>query len=99
MLRCWLNGLRLVPRLTREHHISLLSKPYRPQQETQRRPNGRTANRTNTCVPGLKRDDWPIRAPKGLLPDEVRAIRDEIKERVQSLVDGLSSKHGDSGFA
>jgi arsenate reductase (thioredoxin) len=37
-------------------------------------------------VPGLKRDDWPIRDPKGLLPDEVRIIRDEIKERVQSLI-------------
>jgi protein-tyrosine-phosphatase len=37
-------------------------------------------------VPGLKRDDWPIRDPKGLSPDEVRAIRDEIKERVQSLI-------------
>ena len=37
-------------------------------------------------VPGLKRDDWPIRDPKGLSPDEVRTIRDEIKERVQSLI-------------
>ncbi|WP_158945303.1 low molecular weight phosphatase family protein [Granulicella sp. S190] len=37
-------------------------------------------------VPGLKRDDWPIRDPKGLSPDEVRTIRDEIEERVQSLI-------------
>jgi arsenate reductase (thioredoxin) len=37
-------------------------------------------------VPGLKRDDWPIRDPKGLSPDEVRVIRDEIKERVQALI-------------
>jgi protein-tyrosine-phosphatase len=37
-------------------------------------------------VPGLKKDDWPIRDPKGLSPDEVRIIRDVIKERVQSLV-------------
>jgi arsenate reductase len=37
-------------------------------------------------VPGLKRDDWPIRDPKGLSPNEVRVIRDEIKERVQSLI-------------
>src|SRR5271170_5185914 len=36
-------------------------------------------------VPGLKRDDWPLRDPKALPMEEVRAIRDEIKERVQSL--------------
>ena len=37
-------------------------------------------------VPGLAMDDWPIRDPKVLSPDEVRTIRDEIKERVQSLI-------------
>jgi protein-tyrosine-phosphatase len=44
-------------------------------------------------VPGLQRDDWPLRDPKGLPIDEVRAIRDEIKGRVQSLLDreGLSA--------
>jgi arsenate reductase (thioredoxin) len=42
-------------------------------------------------VPGLKRDDWPIRDPKGLSPDEVRTIRDEIKERVQSLIANFAS--------
>ena len=39
-------------------------------------------------VPGLRRDDWPLRDPKGLPMDEVRAIRDEIKDRVQSLLSG-----------
>jgi protein-tyrosine-phosphatase len=38
-------------------------------------------------VPGLRRDDWPLRDPKGQPMDEVRAIRDEIKSRVQSLLD------------
>ena len=38
-------------------------------------------------LPGLKRDDWPLRDPKGLPLDEVRAIRDEIRARVQALVD------------
>jgi arsenate reductase len=38
-------------------------------------------------VPGLKRDDWPLRDPKGLPLEEVRAIRDEIRARVQALVD------------
>jgi len=38
-------------------------------------------------VPGLSRDDWPLRDPKGRPMEEVRAIRDEIRERVQSLLD------------
>ncbi len=44
-------------------------------------------------VPGLRRDDWPLRDPKGQPMDEVRAIRDEIKSRVQSLLNhtGLSA--------
>jgi protein-tyrosine-phosphatase len=37
-------------------------------------------------VPGLRRDDWPLRDPKGLPTDEVRAIRDEIKSRVRDLL-------------
>jgi arsenate reductase len=35
----------------------------------------------------LRRDDWPLRDPKGLPQDEVRAIRDEVKSRVQSLIE------------
>ncbi|NYF91266.1 arsenate reductase ArsC [Tunturiibacter empetritectus] len=37
-------------------------------------------------VPGLRRDDWPLRDPKGLPTEEVRAIRDDIKSRVQVLL-------------
>jgi arsenate reductase len=37
-------------------------------------------------VHGLRRDDWPLRDPKGQPMDEVRAIRDEISARVQSLL-------------
>jgi protein-tyrosine-phosphatase len=37
-------------------------------------------------LPGLRRDDWPSRDPKGLPMDEVRSIRDEVKGRVQSLL-------------
>ena len=37
-------------------------------------------------VPGLCVDDWPLRDPKGLPTEEVRAIRDEIRERVESLL-------------
>ncbi|WP_263408220.1 arsenate reductase ArsC [Terriglobus tenax] len=38
-------------------------------------------------VPGLRRDDWPLRDPKGLPLEEVRAIRDEIRIRVQQLLE------------
>jgi arsenate reductase len=37
-------------------------------------------------VPGLRRDDWPIEDPKGQPLDRVRAIRDEIRARVERLV-------------
>jgi arsenate reductase (thioredoxin) len=37
-------------------------------------------------VPGLRRDDWPLRDPKGLPAEEVRAIRDELKNRVLDLL-------------
>jgi arsenate reductase (thioredoxin) len=37
-------------------------------------------------VPGVERDDWALPDPKGRPLDEVRAIRDEIRKRVGSLV-------------
>jgi arsenate reductase (thioredoxin) len=37
-------------------------------------------------VPGLRRDDWPLRDPKGLPADEVRAIRDDVRARVENLI-------------
>lgn len=37
-------------------------------------------------VPGLKREDWPLSDPKGKSIEEVRKIRDEIRQRVQSLL-------------
>ena len=37
-------------------------------------------------VPGLRRADWSLRDPKGAAPDEVRAIRDEIRARVEALL-------------
>lgn len=39
-------------------------------------------------VPGLKREDWPLTDPKGKPLDEVRKIRDEIKQKVEALVNG-----------
>lgn len=45
-------------------------------------------------VPGLRHDDWPLRDPKGQPMDEVRAIRDEVRDRVRSLFEreGLGSR-------
>jgi arsenate reductase (thioredoxin) len=42
-----------------------------------------------TCpvVPGLKRIDWQIRDPKGQNADDVRAIRDEIRDLVAQLIE------------
>ena len=38
-------------------------------------------------VPGVKRDDWPLEDPKGKPVEAVRAIRDQIRGRVQELVE------------
>jgi arsenate reductase (thioredoxin) len=37
-------------------------------------------------VPGLRRDDWPIDDPKGRPLAQVRAIRDDVRRRVEALV-------------
>jgi arsenate reductase len=37
-------------------------------------------------VPGLEREDWPLTDPKGQSLESIRAIRDEIKLRVQDLL-------------
>ncbi len=37
-------------------------------------------------IPGIRRDDWPLPDPKGLSLQEVRAIRDEVKGRVDQLL-------------
>jgi arsenate reductase len=37
-------------------------------------------------VPGLRRDDWELPDPKGQPVERVRAIRDDIRARVQRLL-------------
>jgi arsenate reductase len=37
-------------------------------------------------VPGLRTEDWPLDDPKGRGAEEVRRIRDQVRERVQALV-------------
>jgi len=38
-------------------------------------------------VPGLRRLDWSIEDPKGLPLDAVRRIREEVRAKVETLVD------------
>lgn len=46
-------------------------------------------------VSGLKRDDWALPDPKGKSIERVREIRDNIRHRVQKLLDDLRvSKEG-----
>jgi arsenate reductase len=65
----------------------------KPQKLTQELANDAALLITMGCrdkcpyVPGLRRDDWPLRDPKGLPAEEIRAIRDEVRVRVQNLID------------
>jgi protein-tyrosine-phosphatase len=43
-------------------------------------------------IPGLRREDWPLRDPKGLSSCDVNAVRDEIKARVLVLLDKLQAQ-------
>ena len=37
-------------------------------------------------VPGVRRDDWPLEDPKGKPIAQVRAIRNDIRQRVEALL-------------
>jgi arsenate reductase (thioredoxin) len=37
-------------------------------------------------VPGVRRDDWRVEDPKGQPLEQVRAIRDDIRARVEALI-------------
>lgn len=45
----------------------------------------------DTCpvVPGTRYVDWELTDPAGRPPDEVRGIRDEIRDRVRALLEEL----------
>ena len=40
-----------------------------------------------SAIPGLRRDDWPVDDPKGKPADRVQAIRDELRGRVEVLIE------------
>lgn len=86
-------GFRVHPEvLTAMQEVGIDLSNAKPQKLTQELANGASLLVTMGCgdkcpyVPGLRRDDWPLRDPKGLPLEEVRNIRDEIKTRVQALL-------------
>ena len=65
----------------------------RPQQLTDELARGASLLITMGCgdecpyVPGLQRDDWPLDDPKGRPIEDVRRIRDQVRDHVSALVD------------
>ncbi|MGE0460556.1 MAG: low molecular weight phosphatase family protein [Vicinamibacterales bacterium] len=63
-----------------------------PQRLTQELAHGASWLITMGCgdqcpfIPGARIDDWPLPDPKGRPVEEVRAIRDDIRARVEALV-------------
>jgi arsenate reductase len=93
-------GLRVHPEvLSAMQEIGIDLSHAKPQRLTQELAEGASLLVTMGCgdkcpyVPGLRRDDWPLRDPKGLSQSEVRAIRDEIKARVQNLIEAERVGH------
>jgi arsenate reductase len=86
-------GLRVHPEvLSAMQEAGIDLSKAMPQKLTQELAEGASLLITMGCgdkcpyVPGLRRDDWPLRDPKGLPVEEVRTIRDEVKDRVQNLI-------------
>jgi arsenate reductase len=86
-------GLRVHPEvLTAMQEIGIDLSNAKPQKLTEELAQNAQLLVTMGCgdkcpyVPGLRRDDWPLRDPKGLPMEEVRSIRDEIRGRVQALL-------------
>ena len=90
-------GLRVHPEvLAVMQEVGIDLSNAKPQKLTEELAKGASLLITMGCgdkcpyVPGLRRDDWPLRDPKGLPMDEVRLIRDDIKGRVQVLLQNES---------
>ncbi len=86
-------GLRIHPEvLTVMQEVGINLTHAKPQKLTQELAEDASPLITVGCgdkcsyVPGLRRDDWPLKDPKGLSLEEVRMTRDEIKSRVADLL-------------
>ena len=79
--------------LTIMQEVGIDLSAAKPQKLTQELANDAALLITMGCgdkcpyVPGLRRDDWPLRDPKGLPAEEVRAIRDDVENRVRNLIE------------
>ena len=86
-------GLRVHPEvLAVMQEVGIDLSNAKPQKLTQELAEDAALLITMGCgdkcpyVPSLRRDDWPLKDPKGLPMEQVRLIRDDIKERVQTLL-------------
>jgi protein-tyrosine-phosphatase len=89
-------GLRIHPEvLTVMQEVGIDLSQAKPQKLTEDLAREAQLLITMGCgdncpyVPGLRRDDWPLTDPKGRPLDEVRVIRDDIRNRVVTLLDSL----------
>ena len=94
-------GLRVHPEvLAAMQEVGIDLSGAEPQKLTEELAGGAALLITMGCgdkcpyVPGLRRDDWPLKDPKGLPMEEVRAIRDDIRLRVTDLLkaEGVGKK-------
>ena len=80
------------------HEVDIDLADAKPQKLTAELAEGAEMLITMGCgdecpyVPGLRRGDWPLPDPKARPLEEVRAVRDDIRNRVTELVEteGLS---------
>ena len=86
-------GLRVHPEvLAVMQEVGIDLSNAKPQKLTQELAEDAALLITMGCgdkcpyVPGLRRDDWPLKDPKGLPMEQVRLIRDDIKGRVLTLL-------------
>ena len=87
-------GLRVHPEvLSVMQEIGIDLSDAKPQKLTEELASNAYLLITMGCgdkcpyVPGLRIEDWPLKDPKGLPVEEVRVIRDDIKERVTVLLE------------
>jgi arsenate reductase (thioredoxin) len=80
----------VVGEVMREAGIDVSSA--RPQKLTEELASNAAMLVTMGCgdecpyVPGVERDDWPLDDPKGRPVEDVRRIRDDIRNRVEQLI-------------
>jgi len=86
-------GVRVHPEvLTIMQEVGIDLSNAKPQKLTQELAEDAALLITMGCgdkcpyVPGLRRDDWPLKDPKGLPMEQVRLIRDDIQGRVLTLL-------------